>query len=112
MKSKPRHSDSSKLRENESSLPEGQVTNTPRSRDLVLPALAPEVCVFVVAVICFICSLDGEFVFDDSEAIVGNKDVKLESPWTSVFSNDFWGNKLATNTSHKSYRPLTVLTYR
>ncbi|XP_047035892.1 protein O-mannosyl-transferase TMTC4-like isoform X1 [Helicoverpa zea] len=63
------------------------------------------------AVLPFIFSLEGEFVFDDSEAVVKNKDVTSES-WTDVFFNDFWGTNIQSNLSHKSYRPLTVLSYR
>ncbi|KAK7475990.1 hypothetical protein BaRGS_00032757 [Batillaria attramentaria] len=81
---------------------------------LPFPALTPVVAravVFVAAVICFINSHDGDFVFDDSEAIVGNKDLLPETPLTNLLHHDFWGQKL-TNKSHKSYRPLTILTYR
>ncbi|KAJ8401259.1 hypothetical protein AAFF_G00384900 [Aldrovandia affinis] len=55
---------------------------------------------------------DGEFVFDDSEAIINNKDLKPETPLNNIWRNDFWGSNLSSNTSHKSYRPLTVLTFR
>ncbi|KAL3846955.1 hypothetical protein ACJMK2_017895 [Sinanodonta woodiana] len=70
------------------------------------------VLVFTVSVVCFCVSYDGKFVFDDSEAVVGNKDLLPESSITDLFYHDFWGNKLDSKTSHKSYRPLTVLTYR
>lgn len=68
--------------------------------------------VFFVAVVCFCVSYDGDFVFDDSEAITSNKDLLPETPLSHMFFNDFWGKKLDSKTSHKSYRPLTVLTYR
>lgn len=68
--------------------------------------------VFLVALVCFCISYDGDFVFDDSEAVVGNKDLLPETPLMNIFFNDFWGKKLDSKTSHKSYRPLTVLTYR
>ncbi|KAH9416126.1 Protein O-mannosyl-transferase tmtc4 [Dermatophagoides pteronyssinus] len=29
-----------------------------------------------------------------------------------IFQNDFWGTNIATDSSHKSYRPLTVIIYR
>jgi hypothetical protein len=29
-----------------------------------------------------------------------------------VFLHDFWGDDIQSNVSHKSYRPLTVLTFR
>ena len=34
------------------------------------------------------------------------------SPLSSLFMNDFWGIPLQSNESHKSYRPVTVLTFR
>ncbi|CAG0925291.1 unnamed protein product, partial [Notodromas monacha] len=39
-------------------------------------------------------------------------DVRPDSPIANVFINDFWGHRLTSNISHKSYRPLTVLTFR
>uniref|UniRef100_A0AAQ5X270 dolichyl-phosphate-mannose--protein mannosyltransferase n=1 Tax=Amphiprion ocellaris TaxID=80972 RepID=A0AAQ5X270_AMPOC len=80
-----------------------------------LPKLAPiqaKVTVALVALLCFINSYDGEFVFDDSEAIVNNKDLRPTAPLNNIWSNDFWGSNLSSNSSHKSYRPLTVLTFR
>lgn len=68
--------------------------------------------VAIISVICFINCYDGDFVFDDSEAVVGNQDILPTSPLLDLFSHDFWGNKLDSKTSHKSYRPLTVLTFR
>ena len=64
------------------------------------------------AVMCFGNSYDGHFVFDDAEAIETNKDVTGEVSIADTFSHDFWGGKLKSNTSHKSYRPLTVLSFR
>nr|XP_012149075.1 PREDICTED: transmembrane and TPR repeat-containing protein 4-like isoform X2 [Megachile rotundata] len=60
---------------------------------------------------CFANSYNGEFVFDDSEAIVNNEDVQNTPLW-DIFKNDFWGTKLTNKQSHKSYRPLTILTFR
>ncbi|XP_020791909.1 protein O-mannosyl-transferase TMTC4 isoform X2 [Boleophthalmus pectinirostris] len=77
-----------------------------------LPPLLAKVCVGVVALLCFINSYDGEFVFDDSEAIVNNKDLRPTTPLSNLWKNDFWGSNLSSNSSHKSYRPLTVLTFR
>uniref|UniRef100_A0A3Q3SM04 dolichyl-phosphate-mannose--protein mannosyltransferase n=1 Tax=Mastacembelus armatus TaxID=205130 RepID=A0A3Q3SM04_9TELE len=77
-----------------------------------LAAVQAKVTVALVALLCFINSYDGEFVFDDSEAIVNNKDLKPTTPLNNIWSNDFWGSNLSSNSSHKSYRPLTVLTFR
>ncbi|CAH1245593.1 TMTC4, partial [Branchiostoma lanceolatum] len=84
-------------------------------RFLPVPKLSIEkasvtVCLF--ALLCFWRSWDGEFLFDDSEAIVNNKDLLSETPVWELFRHDFWGKNLASKTSHKSYRPLTVLTFR
>ena len=51
-------------------------------------------------------------MFDDNEAVVSNGDVTSNSPLADVFTNDFWGTKISHNNSHKSYRPLTILTFR
>nr|XP_035111824.2 protein O-mannosyl-transferase TMTC1 isoform X3 [Callithrix jacchus] len=63
--------------------------------------------------LCYCRSLQGEFVHDDVWAIVNNPDVRPGAPlrW-GIFTNDFWGKGMAENTSHKSYRPLCVLTFK
>ena len=65
----------------------------------------------VLASLCFANSYNGQFVFDDSVAIVNNADVK-NAALTNLFYNDFWGTKLSHKQSHRSYRPLTILTFR
>ncbi|XP_075740375.1 protein O-mannosyl-transferase TMTC1-like [Rhipicephalus microplus] len=79
----------------------------------------PVLCAGVVAVLCYVNSLDGDFVHDDMVAVVGNPDVTGESrrhaassSSSSLWINDFWGRPMADPRSHKSYRPLTVLTFR
>jgi hypothetical protein len=77
------------------------------------PATRASLLVALAGVFVFMNSLNGGFVFDDSEAIVNNADVRPEdSPWSSLFQHDFWGHRLTSNVSHKSYRPLTTLTFR
>lgn len=49
-------------------------------RHVPLPKLAPlqaKAAVALASLLCFINSHDGEFVFDDSEAIVNNKVIPL-----------------------------------
>ncbi|KAH7970161.1 hypothetical protein HPB49_000380 [Dermacentor silvarum] len=80
----------------------------------------PIVCAVSVAMLCYLNSLDGEFVHDDMVAVVGNPDVtgesarksRVSSTSTSLWMTDFWGRAMADPRSHKSYRPLTVLTFR
>ncbi|KAL7983882.1 hypothetical protein Chor_000758 [Crotalus horridus] len=40
------------------------------------------------------------------------QDLRADTPLGDLWHHDFWGSKLSSNTSHKSYRPLTVLTFR
>lgn len=54
----------------------------------------------------------GDFVFDDSEAILNNRDVGGNISVSQIFFHDFWGTDVTSNLSHKSYRPLTTLTFK
>ena len=70
---------------------------------------------FAVTVLCVVCywnSLECELVHDDIFAIVENEDLRPGTPISEIFKNDFWGKPMKDNTSHKSYRPLCVLTFR
>ena len=75
-----------------------------------LPAAA---LVSAVSFLTYYNSLWGGFVFDDHRAILTNDDLDAEKTdvW-GLFVNDFWGGHMSRSESHKSYRPLTVLTYR
>ncbi|CAE7360695.1 TMTC3 [Symbiodinium sp. CCMP2592] len=57
-------------------------------------------------------ALTGDFVYDDTYAIVQNPDVYSSSPMANLLKNDFWGFPLQSEKSHKSFRPLTTLTFR
>nr|XP_040018143.1 protein O-mannosyl-transferase TMTC3 [Gasterosteus aculeatus aculeatus]XP_040018144.1 protein O-mannosyl-transferase TMTC3 [Gasterosteus aculeatus aculeatus]XP_040018146.1 protein O-mannosyl-transferase TMTC3 [Gasterosteus aculeatus aculeatus]XP_040018147.1 protein O-mannosyl-transferase TMTC3 [Gasterosteus aculeatus aculeatus] len=61
---------------------------------------------------CYWNSVSCGFVFDDVSAILDNKDLRPATPLRNLFLNDFWGTPMAEERSHKSYRPLTVLTFR
>uniref|UniRef100_UPI00358E525E protein O-mannosyl-transferase TMTC4 isoform X2 n=1 Tax=Myxine glutinosa TaxID=7769 RepID=UPI00358E525E len=93
----------------------GTVERHQRERVLPIPCPSHTQARLVIALSAFTCfcnSYDGDFVFDDAEAIVGNKDLRPETPLLQLFKHDFWGSPLNLNSSHKSYRPLTVLTFR
>ena len=66
----------------------------------------------IIVCLCFGNSLHGDFVFDDTEALVQNADIQNSIPLLQIFQHDFWGNNITDKASHKSYRPLTVLLYR
>lgn len=68
--------------------------------------------VALVAVACYLNALGGDFVHDDIPAVVRNKDVLAQTPLTTLLKNDFWGTPMRDVNSHKSYRPLTTLTFR
>ena len=60
----------------------------------------------------YLNSLPNNFIFDDREAILTNSDIMLGGPYRNIFSNDFWGVPMSHTESHKSYRPLTVLSFK
>ncbi|XP_076318476.1 protein O-mannosyl-transferase TMTC2-like isoform X1 [Tachypleus tridentatus] len=57
-------------------------------------------------------TLSADFAYDDSRAIKTNQDLLPSTPLSSLFRNDFWGTPLSHSGSHKSYRPLCVLSFR
>ena len=63
-------------------------------------------------VVCYVNSLWGDFVFDDTVAIVQNRDVTSGATLREFLNHDFWGTPMADDISHKSYRPLTALSFR
>ncbi|KAF0697731.1 Aste57867_11617 [Aphanomyces stellatus] len=69
--------------------------------------------VAATAWIAFANSLSGQFVWDDRGAILNNLDVHSDvSSLQDLLVHDFWGMNLSLPQSHKSFRPLTVLTFR
>ena len=68
--------------------------------------------VWLASVLPFINSLSGDFVHDDLSAITSNPDVTGKNPLYQTFLNDYWGKPLSHPLSHKSYRPLTIFTFR
>ena len=83
----------------------------------VSPLLRDLLCYLVILLVSagvYTNSLDAGFVFDDHRAILTNKDLETDGDRTvwDLFLNDFWGGSMSRTQSHKSYRPLTVLTYR
>lgn len=68
--------------------------------------------IVVTVAVCYYKALDCGFVFDDMSAIVENKDLRPRTPVANLFWNDFWGTPMKMEKSHKSYRPLCVLTFR
>ncbi|KAL1506759.1 hypothetical protein ABEB36_006062 [Hypothenemus hampei] len=69
----------------------------------------------IIALTCIACYYNSshcDFVFDDISAIKENRDLRPHTPISNLFFNDFWGTPMHKEQSHKSYRPLCVLTFR
>ena len=66
----------------------------------------------LLSLACYLNSLSGELVHDDIFAVQDNQDLRSSTPIRQLFLDDFWGEPMSSPTSHKSYRPLTVLTFR
>ena len=65
-----------------------------------------------VAVAAYINGAYGDWLDDDPLAIVDNPDVQGTRTLRELWSNDFWGTPMADPTSHLSFRPLTILSFR
>ena len=75
--------------------------------------------IFLCGVLCFVLgaatywnTLDCGIVYDDEPAIKKNQDLRPRTPWSNILSHDFWGGEMSSPSSHKSYRPLSVATFR
>ena len=74
---------------------------------------SPLLLVCAASFLVYYNSLDGGLVFDDHRAILTNDDLDpAKTSIVALFHHDFWGGEMSRRESHKSYRPLTVLTYR
>ncbi|XP_054263996.1 protein O-mannosyl-transferase TMTC2-like isoform X1 [Macrosteles quadrilineatus] len=62
--------------------------------------------------VVYINTLGHGFVYDDHRAILTNPDVLPSSSIFQVFHNDFWGTPLSSSSSHGSFRPIAVLSFR
>ncbi len=69
-------------------------------------------CIVTVVLLCYWNSSTGDLVHDDIVAITNNPDVHKGALWGQLWSHDFWGRPIGEEISHKSYRPLTVITFK
>ena len=72
---------------------------------------AAAICAIVGALL-YVNTLDCDLCFDDEMAIIKNRDLRPETSWVNLILDDFWGVPMHSSESHKSYRPLTVATFR
>ena len=57
-------------------------------------------------------ALHGSYVYDDAGSLKNNPVVTGDAPWTEAATRDFWGTDMKEPQSHKSFRPLTTLSFR
>nr|XP_039261705.1 protein O-mannosyl-transferase TMTC3-like isoform X1 [Styela clava] len=75
-------------------------------------ALSVELGIIFTSVILYFNTTFCGFVFDDFSAVLNNKDLDVNATWSNLLWNDYWGTPMHLERSHKSYRPLTVLTFK
>ncbi|VDN01279.1 unnamed protein product, partial [Onchocerca ochengi] len=66
------------------------------------------ITITIGAILSFSGNIHGNFVFDDREAIVNNRAIREIG---KVLKSDFWGYPIRSSRSHKSYRPITTITF-
>ncbi|XP_032222074.1 protein O-mannosyl-transferase TMTC1 [Nematostella vectensis] len=96
-------------------LPSEEKTRSQQKCFLLLPEFHRITWYSITALCAFFSyanSLSCDLVHDDIFAIKENPDIRPNVSLYDVFINDFWGKPMSSNTSHKSYRPLCVLTFR
>ena len=68
--------------------------------------------VVAIAAALYTSTLGNGFCFDDHRAIEQNPCVAADGECASLLTTDFWGTPLTSRRSHRSYRPLSVLSLR
>ncbi len=66
----------------------------------------------VLAALLYVNTLKAGLVFDDQAAILANKDLLPSSPWSNLLFHDFWGDDIQHTSSHKSFRPITSVSFK
>ena len=66
---------------------------------------------FLLSMVFAPCVTYSEWYIDELFAAVRNADARGETPLRDILQHDFWGNSLAGGWTHKSYRPLVVLSF-
>lgn len=77
--------------------------------------LRPSLWVAIITTISYWdnhCLYKSKWVYDDSGSVAKNVVVIGNAPWYEAFTRDFWGTSMKEVTSHKSFRPLTTLTFK
>ncbi|CAB9516392.1 and TPR repeat-containing protein 4 [Seminavis robusta] len=57
-------------------------------------------------------ALRGKWIYDDAGSVAKNVVVNGQVPWKDAFTRDFWGTPMKEPQSHKSFRPITTLSFK
>jgi len=72
----------------------------------------PMSCAILTFVLHTAIIFNGEFIWDDRAAVLSNPDVLGQRSLLDLVSYNFWGQDMALEISHKSWRPATVISLR
>jgi Domain of unknown function (DUF1736) len=70
------------------------------------------VTIIAIGAYCDPQALRGKWVYDDAGSVAKNVVVTGQVPWKDAFTRDFWGTPMSEPASHKSFRPVTTLTFK
>jgi hypothetical protein len=96
-----------------------KVKNAPRNRS-PLPRLLLQGTFHLACITVYLIPIltPNEFAgptLDEAHVMAGDVQKEIHDPnatWEQIFSNDYWGRPMNSPSSHKSWRPLTVLSFR
>ena len=86
----------------------------PPRAPLISVLLSPWTTMFFTIALHYSLIYNGA-VWDDRAAVIANADTlydTYDSTFGGLLVNDFWGQPIRAPDSHKSWRPLTTLSYR
>lgn len=101
-----------KFKRNSHKFPEGitfiRLLFTLKQDSILSTTYFRQAVIISAAILSFAGNIDGDFVFDDREAILKNKAIR---EFGKILESDFWGHPIRSRYSHKSYRPITTFTF-
>ncbi len=86
-----------------------------RPLDMVLSILVHvmSLVVYAIPVLYAVKYHDGRPVLDEAHIVTDNNaDVNGRSSWEELWRNDYWGRSMNADSSHKSWRPFSVASFR
>lgn len=60
-----------------------------------IPASRVYIFIALTSAALYVNTIFSDFVFDDVSAIVNNRDLDSEVPWSNILWNDYWGTPMS-----------------